>query len=235
LDKGGKIRPPPLWRAAGRLVERNPQIVTFRIRPARGNDYFIVIAMIEEAAKWLSGRGIDQWSEPWPHEEGRNERVRTGIEDGATWMITDGEREAATVTIYPEDRRSLWAGCVDAPRESAWYVHQLVVAREFEGRNLGRSILGWVSDRAHQAGVKWLRMDVWTTNKALHDYYRRQDFECLGPLPEDYLQSINLPGYPSSVLFHKETRPGDAANLTVDPSARSPGGPAWGSPNGAVR
>jgi hypothetical protein len=77
-------------------------------------------------------------------------------------------------------------------------------------------------------------MDVWTTNEALHDYYLKQGFERLGPLPEEYLASIDLPGYPSSALFHRKTKPGGAGDLFVDPAPPPNGTPIRGSRNGAA-
>jgi hypothetical protein len=51
-----------------------------------------------------------------------------------------------------------------------------------------------------QWDADWLRVDVWTTNLGLHNYYKGQDFE--------YLRTVETEcewDYPSAVLFQKPT------------------------------
>jgi hypothetical protein len=56
---------------------------------------------------------------------------------------------------------------------------------------------GWKAWREHQA--LWVRLNAWTTNQRLHDYYRRQGFEFCGYSPDE--------GYPTGAMFQ---RPADA-------------------------
>jgi ribosomal protein S18 acetylase RimI-like enzyme len=44
------------------------------------------------------------------------------------------------------------------------------------GDELGREMLDWAGGQAFDAGLTWLRLDAWTTNTQLHDYYRRFGF-----------------------------------------------------------
>jgi hypothetical protein len=37
-------------------------------------------------------------------------------------------------------------------------------------------MLDWSAGRAFAAELTWLRLDAWTTNRRLHDYYRRRGF-----------------------------------------------------------
>ncbi|MBO3750684.1 GNAT family N-acetyltransferase [Streptosporangiaceae bacterium NEAU-GS5] len=168
--------------------------------------------MIEEAVDWLGNRGLDQWSNPWPDREGRDERVREGIRDHATLMICADGRPVGTVTVYRKDKRSLW-GCVEKVEGAAWYVHQFVVRREKDLRGLGEQVLDWISSQAHQFGAQWLRMDVWRTNPALHRYYKARGFAFVKEIPEAYLESIGLPAYPSSALFARRTAAADTPGL----------------------
>jgi hypothetical protein len=50
------------------------------------------------------------------------------------------------------------------------------VRRSEAHRNLGADILDWASDQVRLAGRKFLRLDAWTNNVALHDYYMRLGF-----------------------------------------------------------
>jgi hypothetical protein len=58
-----------------------------------------------------------------------------------------------------------------------------------------------------QAG--WIRVDVWTTNLGLHNYYKGQAFE--------YLRTVETKhewDYPSAVLFQKPTAAVNRASAT---------------------
>jgi hypothetical protein len=104
----------------------------------------------------------------------------------------------ATITADAEDS-PVWPK--DSRQERAVYVCRLVVSRppEDKHKGLGAALLNWAGLRAwDQYGAQWIRVDVWTTNNALHDYYRRQGFEFYG-------FSEELADYPSTALFQKPT------------------------------
>src|SRR5262249_28233549 len=84
-------------------------------------------------------------------------------------------------------------------RDPAVYVYRLVVSRAFAGRGLGAALLDWAGLGARQRyGARWIRVDVWTTNTRLHDYYRRQGFTFCG-----FSEAFRY--YPSAALFQKAT------------------------------
>src|SRR5262249_60604842 len=56
--------------------------------------------------------------------------------------------------------------------------------------------LDWAGLSANRDyGARWVRVDVWTTNTKLHDYYLDQGFEECGHSP--------IRDYPSAALFQK--------------------------------
>ena len=58
----------------------------------------------------------DQWARPWPDREGRDARVRQGLERGETWIVWDGDAPAATMTIYSTTNTALHAYYADTAR-----------------------------------------------------------------------------------------------------------------------
>ncbi len=99
------------------------------------------------------------------------------------------------------------------PRESrlspAVYVSRLIVSREQAGQGIGAALIDW----AGMLGVSkwhatWIRVDVWTTNLALHRYYKGQGFEHLRTL-----QFRNEWDYPSAALFQKPAAGVDASSV----------------------
>jgi GNAT superfamily N-acetyltransferase len=139
------------------------------ITPATPDDLPQLLAFRREAAAWLSALGTDQWSRPYPAD-----RLLATIQAGTVFMVRDGATTAATITVGPEVEEGLWSA--EELAEPALYVTKLTVARSHAGQNLGGRLLDWAGDRAYRAGAKWLRLDAWTTNKALQRYYLRQGF-----------------------------------------------------------
>ena len=111
--------------------------------------------------------------------------VAATVSAGQTWMVWDGEHPTATITLTAytalddlwkpdEDPEALWHPSDDP--SDALYAAKMMVPREYAGEDLGAEMLDWAGDRAFQAGPTWLRLDAWTTNTRLHDYYRQLGF-----------------------------------------------------------
>ncbi len=170
------------------------------LRQATESHSNVIIGLIDEAAAWLRGRDTDQWAEPWPSEEDRRDRIVRALAAGRTWIVWDGDLPVATLTAEPHDNQHdgpVWPE--EAERDLAVYVGRLVVSRSHSGRGLGARLLDWAGLSArHTYRARWIRVDVWTTNKALHGYYRRQGFEFCG-------YSEKAGEYPSAALFQKAT------------------------------
>jgi RimJ/RimL family protein N-acetyltransferase len=174
-----------------------------RARPARATDKVAILEMIEEAKQWLPTIGTDQWSTDWKDDEGsgRSERVEHSLKDGTTWLIfvpfRDRELAIATVTIEYNIDSKVWSGVHAGSRRCA-YLSRLVTTRDFAGLNIGAAVIDWACEYADEAfDAKRLRIDVWTTNHRLHDYYRKLGFRSRG-----YLDDKN---YPSCARFDRPT------------------------------
>ncbi|HEX7270228.1 MAG TPA: GNAT family N-acetyltransferase [Streptosporangiaceae bacterium] len=178
-------------------------------------DHDAIIGLIDAAAEWLRTKNTDQWAQPWPSEDDRNHRIRRDLIAGRTWIAWQGGIPAATITA---DRaiNPIWPA--ETRREPAVYVCRLVVSRAFAGRGLGAALLDWAGLSARRChGARWTRVDVWTTNTALHGYYLRQGFKFCG-----FSEAFGY--YPSAALFQKETgrvRPAGQPPFRVHPP---PGG-----------
>ncbi|MGX2996175.1 GNAT family N-acetyltransferase [Streptomyces sp. JNUCC 64] len=139
------------------------------IERATPDDLPKLLAFREEAAAWLTLRGTDQWQRPYPAD-----KLLATIAAGDVFMVRDGSVTAATITLTCEAEEGLWAPEeLEAP---SLFVNKLTVARSHAGRDLGGRLLDWAGDQAHRAGVTWVRLDAWTTNTRLQEYYLRHGF-----------------------------------------------------------
>jgi len=182
------------------------------LRRATPGDFEAVRSLLREASRWLGTRNTDQWAVPWPDENGRNTNIKRAIRAGRTWVAWDDSRPVATLTASP-NHHMIWPA--ENGREPAVYVRRITVSRspEYAGQGLGGQLLDWAGLRANRDyGARWVRVDVWTTNTKLHDYYVNQGFEECGRSP--------VPDYPSAVLFQKsvgEIKPPAAPLFREDP------------------
>jgi GNAT superfamily N-acetyltransferase len=180
------------------------QLPLLVLRRAGAADFEAVRSLLKEASRWLGTKNTDQWTVPWPDENGRNANIKRAIRAGRTWIVLDGDgRPAATLTTSP-NHHGIWPE--KNGREPAVYVRRITVSRRYSGLGLGSQLLDWAGLRANlDYGARWVRVDVWTTNIELHDYYRDRGFR--------YCGLCDISGYPSAALFQKpvdEIKPPDA-------------------------
>jgi hypothetical protein len=152
-------------------------VIVTRAVPA---DVDTIMEWRRERVAWLAARREDQWSIPLPRSA-----VASTVLAGQTWMVRDGMEPLATLTLsVAEDLEDLWKPDVapdplwypaDDPTD-ALYVAKMMIPLRHAGADLGGEMLDWAAGRAFAAGVTWLRLDAWTTNGRLHDYYRGKGF-----------------------------------------------------------
>jgi hypothetical protein len=171
---------------------------SFRIALAEATDDNLnaILRLIRQASGWLKDMGTDQWQNPWPNREGRDARVWRGLEVGATWIVWAGERPAATVTVAQNPNMEVWKNANCNRGDPAVYAHRLIIDRQFAGFGLGAQLIDWTGLYGQSRWeAEWIRIDVWSTNKGLHEYYMNKGFEPCGIAPD--------PDYPSGMLFQK--------------------------------
>jgi ribosomal protein S18 acetylase RimI-like enzyme len=203
---------------------------TLLVRPAGLDDMPAIIDLIEDAATWLRTKGTDQWDKPWPNRKARDNRVANGLRLKRTWLVVDHtDNPVATVTCRRYPNQKLWTRAEQL--EPAIYVSRLIVARRHAGRGIGEALIDWAGKWAQkQWKAEWIRIDVWTTNNALREYYEKRGFIFCREL----LFSDDTPWderYPSAALFQKPigTIHGPpAVQFTEIPDNAAPVAPALG-------
>jgi len=143
-----------------------PAMVKVEIRRATQDDLAIVLRVLDDAAAWLSSRGIHQWPVAFePHW------ISPDIEAGETWLALKDDSPVATLTLGWSD--PLWP---DDGR--AGYVHRLARKRDTPG--LGDALLDWVAEQVEIRGRDFIRLDCVATNQVLRAYYEDRAFKHRG-------------------------------------------------------
>ena len=122
-----------------------------RITRATPDDLRALVAFRDEAAAWLTAKGIDQWQEPWPTEDLMVEGMLRNIEAGETFIVWDDDHTpAATITVNRWAKPELWTEQERA--EPALYAHKATVDRAYGGQGLGAELLDWAGPRRPTKG-----------------------------------------------------------------------------------
>jgi GNAT superfamily N-acetyltransferase len=140
------------------------------VRQALTEDDIVEVAtMWNRSAAWLRSRGLDQWQYPvkW-------ENIRSTVADGTCWLVYRADGKAIGTITVESAADPYWLPS-DNP-DDALYVHRMVVDDGARGSELGAALLDWAACRARKAGKAWLRLDVWKSNPALHQYYIDRGF-----------------------------------------------------------
>jgi GNAT superfamily N-acetyltransferase len=168
----------------------------FSVRLATPDDLEVILGLIDDAADWLRAKNTRQWAKPWPNRLERDLRVVRGLMACRTWLVEDDGTPVATVTYRPDGNHDLWTE--HERKDPAVYMSRLVINRDYAGLGVGADLMNWAGARAAQEfGAKVLRIDVWTDNYRLHDYYMSRGFKSLRKHKDDT--------YPSAALFVKLT------------------------------
>jgi ribosomal protein S18 acetylase RimI-like enzyme len=146
------------------------------ISRASAADASLVIAVIEDAARWLMSRGIAQWQ--WFLTPAGHDLVNRRIAMHEVYLVhagATGPNDAiATVTVQWSDR-DFWLDRGDDG--TAGYVHGLAVRRAHAGLGWGEQLIDHAADRCRQRGRSLLRLDCMADNSQLRAYYERLGFE----------------------------------------------------------
>lgn len=184
----------------GRPASNGAMETTYRIRRAVADDMTAVLCLYDSAAGWLQQeKHTNQWARPWPTKTAMDARVANGISHGLTWMVEDNGALVGTITCRERGTDYLWED--DELEDPAVYVSRLIVSRDHAGLGIGAALIDWAGERAaREWAANWIRVDVWTTNTDLHEYYKNQGFT--------HLRTKEVPTeweYPSAALFQKPT------------------------------
>lgn len=157
-----------------------------RTRTAIIGDLSIILAILDDAARWLIAKGIRQWDSPPPADLA--EFLKREVQAERVYLVDLLDQPAtATFRLTTSD----WSRWQDDGRDNALYVYSLAVRSTHHGHGLGTNILSWIKRTAQAQGRVAVRLDCWTKNDNLKQYYARLGFQHRGDVEDA--------GYPLSL------------------------------------
>ncbi|MGH7925089.1 MAG: GNAT family N-acetyltransferase, partial [Candidatus Binatus sp.] len=110
-----------------------------------------LLEVLNESARWLSSRGINQW----PVDGFPRKLIATNISRGEVYVARRSSRAVGTFTLQWSDEM-FWPGATDG----AGYIHRIAVRRE--ARGLGVDLVKFAERVTIAAGRKLLRLDCYS-------------------------------------------------------------------------
>jgi GNAT superfamily N-acetyltransferase len=132
-----------------------------------------VLEVLNETARWLTSRGINQWVDGFPRQ-----LIAADISRGEVYLARRERRAVGTFTLQWSDEL-FWPGATGA----SGYIHRIAVRRE--ARGLGVELLQMAERVTASSGRKSLRLDCFAGNDALCGYYERAGFVRCGDIEVD--------------------------------------------------
>jgi ribosomal protein S18 acetylase RimI-like enzyme len=204
-------------------------IMLLTVDQANANDLPVVLDILDEAAAWLQGQGIQQWPAQFGGvDDWRSTRIAGYVDDGECWIVRAGGDPVATFNLTTRADPDYAEGWPEGTG-AALYIYRMAVRRAWAGREVGTRILDLASARAHATGLSWLRLDCHRHNRQLQGYYEARGFIRVGTLVRviddagtPYTRGSGaLYQRPAGTMHHPSTTEGVAMTDPYDPQGEA--------------
>jgi ribosomal protein S18 acetylase RimI-like enzyme len=125
-----------------------------------------IFELFEHSINYQEKNGYPVW-----RNYDKNAIVRD-IENNNQYKIIIDSKTAIVFSVRYDDK-VIWR---DLDKGDSIYLHRIVVNPEFKGQKLFREILKWVINHSKQNGLSSIRMDTWTANPTIIEYYKSFGF-----------------------------------------------------------
>lgn len=144
---------------------------------AQKEDMKDILRLLKGVTTWLKKSRLKQWE--FLDQDEEDPEVRQSVEDGATFVVKEGDEIIATFTLNemqtPWDK-NIWG----QSSEDAFYMHRLSVDYAHIGRGLGRPIVEWMEAYTKTQGMRRIRLDCVESNKKLNQIYKNFGYDYKG-------------------------------------------------------
>jgi GNAT superfamily N-acetyltransferase len=147
-----------------------------RIREGTPADAAAVLALFDDAVRWLVARGqTGQWgTRPFSAVDARVARAAEWAAGGGLRIACDGDEVIGAIVIGARPEHVSPAGSPER------YIEALVTSRAHAGRDIGGELVRRAIKETRTAGVPLLRVDCWAGAPSLVAWYERQGFHRSG-------------------------------------------------------
>ncbi|QTN00702.1 GNAT family N-acetyltransferase [Sediminibacillus dalangtanensis] len=147
----------------------------FLWRKAETSDLNGVLSLLQQAGRWLQTKNTTQWDYYVTDLQGNTAEVKDSIDNHHTYVLESDGQAIASITL--EDSPSEWDFSIwgeEAGEAPAFYLHRMVVHRDYAGKEIGGRMIEWAREVAKEKEKKCIRFDCLASNSGLNHYYQKR-------------------------------------------------------------
>jgi len=147
------------------------------IRPATLADIPGIMQLIAEVVPAMNAAGNFQWDSTYP-----NAKVfENDITLKQLW-VADADGDIAGIAAITTDQEAEYADVGWDLNETAIVTHRLAVSTRYQGQGIAAKLMQQAEDEAISRGIKTLRIDTNSNNKATRQLFPKLGYEFAGEI-----------------------------------------------------
>ncbi|MDB5133835.1 MAG: family N-acetyltransferase [Mucilaginibacter sp.] len=147
------------------------------IRPATLNDIPQIMQLIAEVVPVMNAAGNFQWDNTYPNAS----VFENDIALNQLW-VADAEGNIAGIAAITTDQEPEYAEVGWNVNETAIVTHRLAVSARYRGKGIAAQLMQQAEQEAIQRGIKTLRIDTNSNNKATRQLFPKLGYEFAGEI-----------------------------------------------------
>ncbi|MBS9462905.1 GNAT family N-acetyltransferase [Flagellimonas sp. 389] len=139
----------------------------YLIKNTEVKDFEFICWMYEEAIKYQKRNNYFGW------ESIDKEYLKKEIKNGLNYkLIQEGNILCAWGVVFSDPL--IWR---EMEKGTSIYMHRVVVNPNFKGQKLFQKVLEWAIDYSVENSLTTIRIDTWTANPAIIEFYEKYGFK----------------------------------------------------------
>jgi len=147
------------------------------IRRAVLSDIPGIMQLIAEVVPVMNAAGNFQWDSSYPNAEVFEKDIKLG----QLWVAAAGN-DIAGVSAITTDQEAEYAQVGWNLNETAIVTHRLAVSTRYQGQGIAAKLMQQAEDEATRRGIKILRIDTNTNNKATQQLFPKLGYKYAGEI-----------------------------------------------------
>ncbi len=147
------------------------------IRLATLNDMTGIMQLIAEVVPAMNAAGNFQWDSTYPNTG----VFENDIDHNQLW-VADADGDIAGIAAITTDQEPEYAEVGWDLDETAIVTHRLAVSTRYRGQGIGAKLLQQAEQEAISRGIKTLRIDTNSNNKATRQLFPKLGYEFAGEI-----------------------------------------------------
>ncbi|HTD97864.1 MAG TPA: GNAT family N-acetyltransferase [Mucilaginibacter sp.] len=157
------------------------------IRLATLNDIPQIMLLIAEIVPDMRAQGNFQWDSTYPNAQ----VFENDIALGQLW-VADADGAIAGITAITTDQYPEYADVGMDLNETAIVTHRLAVSNNYRGQGIAAKLLQQAEQVAIDRGIKTLRIDTNSNNKATRQLFPKMGYEFAGEIGLDFRPNLRF-------------------------------------------